>query len=206
MKIFDSGSMEEIQESVPFSVFMEWMEEARSSESVDPEACALASVDASGMPNVRMVLVRQVDERGFVFNTNIESVKGRELRENPNAALCFHWKSLERQIRVRGSIARVSHEETDAYFSQRPRESRVGAWASKQSRPLQGRFELEKRVAKYVARYAIGEVPRPAWWGGFRLFPVYMEFWRNRRFRLHDRVVFTRGKGEISWKRELLFP
>ena len=206
MKIFDSGSMEEIQESVPFSIFAEWMEEARASENVDPEACALASTDASGLPNVRMVLIRQVDERGFVFNTNLESVKGRELRENPNAALCFHWKSLERQIRVRGSIARVSDEETDAYFSQRPRESRVGAWASKQSRPLQGRFELEKRVAKYVARYAIEEVPRPAWWGGFRLFPVYMEFWRNRRFRLHDRVVFTRGKGETSWKRELLFP
>lgn len=207
MKIFDDGAAKEIEESVPFSIFAEWMEEARSSEVADPEACALASASAGGRPNVRMVLVREADERGFVFNTNLESVKGAELRENPQAALCFHWKSLERQVRACGRVSRVEGEETDAYFAMRLRGSQIGAWASKQSKPLEGRFALEARIAKYTALYAVGEVPRPDWWGGFRLRPVHMEFWQaGGRFRLHERVVFTREENETKWSRKLLFP
>lgn len=207
MSIFSNEAAEGIEESAPFAIFAEWLEEARASESTDPEACAMASTDADGCPNVRMLLVREVDERGFVFNTNLKSVKGVELHENPQAALCFHWKSLERQVRVRGRVSRVDGKETDAYFAMRPRGSRIGAWASKQSKPLEGRFALESRIAKYTARYALGEVPRPDWWGGFRLRPVYMEFWQaGERFRLHERVVFTREENEAKWSRKLLFP
>ncbi len=188
----------------PFRLFSEWLVDATTSEPNDPNAMALATVDAEGLPNVRMVLLKGLDEGGFVFFTNFESDKGRELLANPKAALCFHWKSLRRQIRVRGPISPVSGAEADAYFATRARGSRIGAWASKQSRPLESRFALEKAVAAYGARYAIGEVPRPDYWSGFRLTPVAIEFWKDGQFRLHDRVRFTRtGEG---WERARLYP
>jgi pyridoxamine 5'-phosphate oxidase len=188
----------------PFRLFSEWLADATASEPNDPTAMALATVDGDGLPNVRMVLLKGVDEGGFVFFTNFESDKGRELVAHPKAALCFHWKTLRRQIRIRGSIAPVSAEEADAYFATRARGSRIGAWASKQSRPLESRFALEKAVAAYAAKFAIGEVPRPDYWSGFRLTPLAIEFWKDGQFRLHDRVRFTR-KGE-GWERARLYP
>jgi pyridoxamine 5'-phosphate oxidase len=188
----------------PFRLFAEWLAEAESAEPNDPTAMALASVDGDGMPNVRMVLLKGMQDGGFVFFTNFESNKGRELVANPKAALCFHWKSLRRQIRARGTIDVVSKEEADAYFSTRPRGSRIGAWASKQSRPLESRFALEKAVASYAAKFAIGEVPRPDYWSGFRLTPLEMEFWKNGQFRLHDRIRFSRS-GE-GWEKTRLYP
>jgi pyridoxamine 5'-phosphate oxidase len=188
----------------PFRLFSEWLADATASEPNDPTAMALATVDGDGLPNVRMVLLKGVDEGGFVFFTNFESDKGRELVAHPKAALCFHWKTLRRQVRIRGEIAPVSAEEANAYFATRARGSRIGAWASKQSRPLESRFALEKAVAAYAAKFAIGEVPRPDYWSGFRLTPVAIEFWKDGQFRLHDRVRFTR-KGE-GWERARLYP
>ena len=195
----------------PFALFEGWLAEAAVSEPNDPNGMALATVDASGLPNVRMVLLKGLDEagppdRGFVFYTNLESAKGTELAGSGKAALLFHWKSLRRQIRIRGSVALVSDAESDAYFQSRPRDSRIGAWASQQSRPLKGRFELETAVAMYTARYAIGEVPRPPYWSGFRLRPLSIEFWHDRPFRLHDRVVFRRETPESAWTKTRLYP
>lgn len=203
---FSSLVGEDGNDEEPFALFSAWMEEARRAENIDPEACALASTDAQGLPNVRMVLVRNADIRGFVFHTNLKSVKGEELRTNPNAALCFHWKSLQRQVRVRGKVSLLLDKEADAYFASRPRGSRIGAWASMQSQPLEGRFELEKRVAEYSVRYGVGEIPRPSFWSGFRLYPSYIEFWRQGMFRLHERLVFRRYGEERSWRKEMLFP
>jgi pyridoxamine 5'-phosphate oxidase len=171
---------------------------------------ALATADAGGMPNVRMTLLKGVDgaaarPRGFVFYTNVESAKGRELASG-KAALCFHWKSLRRQVRVRGTVTTVSEAEADAYFASRPRGSRIGAWASQQSRPLESRFALEKAVAAVAARYPIGEIPRPPYWSGFRVVPLEMEFWHDRPFRLHERVVFRRAGEEEAWRKERLYP
>ncbi|HVL74242.1 MAG TPA: pyridoxamine 5'-phosphate oxidase [Beijerinckiaceae bacterium] len=188
----------------PLALFRAWMAEAEASEPNDPTAMALATTDAEGLPNLRMVLLKGADERGFVFYTNVESAKGQELAANPQAALLFHWKSLRRQIRARGPVSRVSDAEADAYFASRPRDSRIGAWASQQSRPLESRFALEKAVAFYAARYAIGEVPRPPYWSGFRIAPVAMEFWQDRPFRLHERIRFTRA-GE-GWTKTRLYP
>ena len=195
----------------PFSLFETWFADATKSEINDPNAMALATVDSSGMPNVRMVLLKGVDDasveqRGFVFYTNFEGTKGQELIANPKAALVFHWKSLERQVRVRGPVTIVPDAEADAYFSSRPRLSRIGAWASQQSRPLEGRFALEAAVAKYTAKYAIGEIPRPPYWSGFRLMPQEIEFWMSRPFRLHDRIVFKRSSGSQTWSSQRLFP
>ena len=190
----------------PLRLFAEWLAEAERSEPNDANALALATVDADGLPNVRMVLLKAVDGRGFVFYTNYESQKGQELLSAQKAALCFHWKSLRRQVRIRGLIETVSDAEADAYFASRPRESRIGAWASQQSRPLKGRFELETAVAMYGARYAIGEVPRPPHWSGFRLRPLSIEFWHDRPFRLHDRVVFRRETPDGSWTKTRLYP
>lgn len=194
----------------PLVLFEEWLEAAGKSEPNDPNAMALATVDEEGLPDVRMVLLKGADRAGFVFYTNLESAKGRELLSSSKAALCFHWKSLRRQIRVRGPIAQVSDEEADAYFQSRARDSRIGAWASQQSRPLESRFHLEKEVARYTAKHAIGEVPRPPYWSGFRVMPQQIEFWRDRPFRLHDRLVFHR-QGNVSgdgwdWTTERLFP
>ncbi len=195
----------------PFALFDTWLQDAAAHEPNDPNAMALATVDPDGLPNVRMVLLKGVDgpersERGFVFFTNYESAKGRELLASGKAALCFHWKSLRRQVRVRGLVSPVAAEEADAYFATRPRGSRIGAWASSQSRPLESRFALEKAVALHTAKHAVGEIPRPPYWSGFRIVPVEMEFWHDRPFRLHDRVQFRRaGPGE-PWTRTRLYP
>lgn len=190
----------------PFALFDDWFAEAARSEVNDPNAMALATVDQDGLPDVRMVLLKGTDPAGFVFYTNTESAKGTELAGNPKAAVVFHWKSLQRQVRVRGPVERVTDEEADAYFASRARDSRIGAWASQQSRPLESRFALEKAVAYHAARFAVGEVPRPPHWTGFRIRPVYMEFWQNGLFRLHDRVVFRRPTPEDDWNRQRLYP
>lgn len=188
----------------PFPLFDAWLEEAKASEPNDPSAMALATVDEDGMPDVRMVLMRGHGPDGFVFFTNFQSAKGRELIATPKAALLFHWKSLRRQVRVRGPVSEVSTEEADAYFASRPRDSRIGAWASDQSRPLEGRFALEKRVAEYAVKFGLGEVPRPPHWSGFRIAPHEIEFWKDGAFRLHDRRLFRReGAG---WSVTRLYP
>ena len=192
------------QANEPYALFEAWFAEAKASEPEDPNAIALATADPSGLPNVRMVLLKGHDPRGFVFYTNTQSNKGRELEANPQAALCLHWKSLRRQVRVRGAVERVSDEEADAYYASRPRQSRIGAWASQQSRPLESRFALEKAVAVNAARFAVGDIPRPPHWTGFRILPATIEFWADRPFRLHDRMVFTRvGEG---WETTRLYP
>ena len=192
------------QENEPYSLFGAWLRDAEASEPNDPNALALATVDADGMPNVRMVLLKSFDHDGFVFFTNYESRKGRELLGQKKAALVFHWKSLRRQVRVRGAIETVSDAEADAYFETRARGSRIGAWASKQSRPLESRFALEKAVAEYTVKFGIGHIPRPAYWSGFRLKPISIEFWHDRPFRLHDRMEFVR-KGE-GWEKVRMYP
>src|SRR5262245_60581108 len=190
----------------PFALFAEWLKDAEKSEPNDPNAMALATVDEEGLPNARMVLLKAADERGFVFYTNFESQKGHEILSAKKAALCFHWKSLRRQVRVRGPVEVVSDAEADAYFASRPRDSRIGAWASQQSRPLESRFALETAVAMYAAKFAIGNVPRPAYWSGFRLRPISIEFWHDRPFRLHDRVAFRRETPDGSWSKTRLYP
>jgi pyridoxamine 5'-phosphate oxidase len=198
--------------SDPFALFATWMADAEKSEPNDPNAMALSTVDPDGLPNVRMVLLKGVDEagrgsdRGFVFYTNLESAKGRELLSAKKAAVCFHWKSLRRQVRVRGTVATVSDEEADAYFQTRARGSRLGAWASAQSRPLESRFALEKAVAAATARYPVGEIPRPPHWSGLRIVPVEIEFWHDRPFRLHDRFVFRRPAAGEPWQTTRLYP
>ena len=193
----------------PFSLFSRWLKEAEATEPSDANAMALATVDHDGMPNVRMVLLKHADERGFVFYTNTESAKGTELLASPKAALVIHWKSLARQFRVRGDVTKVSDEEADAYFASRPRQSRIGAWASQQSRPLDGRLALEKAVAAAALRFGAGAIPRPPYWTGFRIVPHTMEFWQDKPFRLHERRVFLRQHpGDLSsgWRTERLFP
>jgi pyridoxamine 5'-phosphate oxidase len=190
----------------PFGIFGEWLKEAEKSEPNDANAMALATVDEEGLPNVRMVLLKGFDERGFTFYTNYESQKGQEILGTGKAALCFHWKSLRRQIRVRGPVEQVTRDEADTYFASRARDSRIGAWASQQSRPLESRFALETAVAMYAARYAIGEVPRPPYWSGFRVRPLTIEFWHDRPFRLHDRVVFRRKAIDGDWGKTRLYP
>jgi pyridoxamine 5'-phosphate oxidase len=188
----------------PFALFADWFVEAQKSEINDPEAMSLATVDADGLPDVRMVLCKQLDAEGVVFYSNVESAKGRELAVAPRAAVLFHWKSLRRQARFRGAVTQVSDAEADAYFHSRPRRSQVGAWASQQSRPLESRARLEALVADYEGKFGDGEIPRPDYWRGFRLTPVEIEFWSDGAFRLHDRVRFTRQGG--GWRRQRLFP
>lgn len=190
--------------SEPFDLFAAWMKEATAKEPNDPDAMNLATVDAEGRPSSRMVLLKAVDERGFVFYTNLESRKGCDLAANPHVALCFHWKTLRRQVRVEGPVEPVTPEEADAYFASRARGSQIGAWASQQSRPLEGRFALERRVAEFTAKFGLGRVPRPAHWSGFRVLPQRIEFWKDKPFRLHDRSVYLR-EGE-AWATEKLFP
>jgi pyridoxamine 5'-phosphate oxidase len=188
----------------PLALFREWYGEAQKSETNEPTAVTVASADSRGRPSARMVLLKHFDEQGFVFYTNLESRKGRELTENPFAALLFHWKSLRRQVRVEGPVSLVSDAEADAYFNSRDRGSRIGAWASRQSRPLEGRHELEKEVARYTAKFGIGAIPRPPHWSGFRIAPESFEFWREGKFRLHERIVYSQcGDG---WTTERLFP
>lgn len=190
----------------PFRLFAAWMEEAVAREPGDANAMALATVDADGMPNVRMVLLKGFDAQGAVFYTNTESAKGRELDATPKAALVFHWKSSNRQIRLRGPVERVSDAEADAYFASRSRLSQIGAWASKQSAPLESRLAFEKAVALYTARFAIGAVPRPPHWTGYRIVPMTIEFWEDRPFRLHERIAFSRAAPGAPWHKTRLYP
>ncbi len=190
----------------PFALFSAWFAEARLSEPNDPEAMALATVDPTGLPDVRMVLLKEADEGGFVFYTNDGSAKGGELAATPKAALVLHWKSIRRQVRVRGPVERVSAAEADAYFATRSRPSQIGAWASEQSRPLDSRATFEARVAEVEQRFASNEVPRPPYWGGYRIIPAQIEFWMDRPYRLHDRIRFTRDGAREAWTKTRLYP
>lgn len=193
--------------SAPFELFAAWMGDAEQSELNDANAMSVATVDGQGVPNVRILLLKGFDERGFVFYTNFESIKGQELLINQHAALCFHWKSIRRQVRIRGPVEQVSNEEADIYYNSRSEGSRIGAWASQQSRPLQSRADLEHAVEDYTERYAGKDIPRPQHWSGFRVKPVEIEFWHDRPYRLHDRIVFSRGTGEDqSWTKQRLNP
>lgn len=189
----------------PFVLFGQWYKAAQRSEPEDPDAMALATVDDTGLPDVRMVLLKGHNEAGFVFYTNLKSRKGMDLAANPRAALCLHWKSLRRQIRIRGPVETVSDAEADAYFQSRPRLSRIGAWASHQSQPLESRFALEKAVAVQTARFGVGPIPRPDFWSGYRLVPETIEFWREFAYRLHDRILYRREPAG-SWSRTRLYP
>jgi pyridoxamine 5'-phosphate oxidase len=190
----------------PIAAFDGWLQEAAVSEPNDPNAMSLATVGADGMPNARMVLLKGHDARGFVFYTNLESQKGGELADNAQAALCFHWKSLHRQVRVQGPISAVSDAEADAYFNSRGRQSRIGAWASQQSRPLANRAELEAAFAKIDAQYPDEDIPRPPHWSGRRITPLRIEFWQDGDHRLHDRLVFKRASADAAWETERLYP
>lgn len=190
----------------PFALFSEWFEEAKEKEMNDPNAVAVASVGEDGMPSLRMVLLKGFDDSGFVFYTNYESRKGRQILAHPKAAMLFHWKSLRRQVRIEGPVQEVSAEEADEYFASRPKQSQIGAWASAQSRPLESRFALEKRVAQFGAKYAARPVPRPPHWSGFRVQPVYLEFWKDGAFRLHDRLVYRREAPDGNWTTQRLYP
>lgn len=190
----------------PFQRFQEWFADAESTEPNDPNAMALSTVDPQGMPNVRMVLLKGFDPSGFVFYTNYDSAKGGEVLASPKAAIVFHWKSLRRQVRARGHVSQVTDEEADAYFQSRARASRIGAWASKQSRPLESRFEFETEIARYTAKFGMGDIPRPPHWSGFRITPIEIEFWQDRKYRLHDRVRFVRKDEHTKWHATRLFP
>jgi pyridoxamine 5'-phosphate oxidase len=199
-----SGDFTEADE--PLRLFAVWFEEAVKAEPALPEAMALSTVDAGGLPNVRMVLMKAFDEQGFVFYTNVESRKGLELDAAGKAALLFHWKSLNRQVRLRGPVERVDNATADAYFATRPRLAQIGAWASKQSAPLESRLAFEKAIALATAKFAIGTIPRPPYWTGYRLQPMIMEFWHDRPYRLHDRVEFRRSKADAPWNKTRLYP
>jgi pyridoxamine 5'-phosphate oxidase len=193
-------------ESDPFQLFDRWMSDAAANEVNDPNAMALATTDATGLPDVRMVLLKYADADGFVFYTNTQSQKGLQLAENMHAAGVLHWKSLRRQVRFRGPVELVADPEADAYFASRPRASRIGAWASQQSRPLESRFALEKAVAREALRFNIGAVPRPPHWTGYRIRPMCIEFWTDKPFRLHDRLVYRRDTPHNAWRTERLYP
>ncbi len=194
------------REDNPLTMFEDWLALAHDQEPNDPSAMSLASVDKDGLPNVRMVLMRRHDDRGFVFFTNFESQKGVELLSQKKAAACFHWKSIRKSVRIRGLVEVVSDEEADEYFHSRPVGSRIGAWASKQSRVLEHRFALEKQVAKYTAKFALSKIPRPDYWSGFRIKPLSIEFWSDGKFRLHDRFKFERADLDQPWTVSRLYP
>lgn len=199
-----SGDFTEADE--PFALFAEWLAEASKTEPNDPNAMALATVDAEGLPDVRMVLMKGYDADGFVFYSHVASAKGRELTANPKAALLFHWKSLRRQVRIRGPVTPVSAAEADAYFATRPKQAQLGARASKQSQPLESRFAFEQAIAAEAAKHLIGDVPRPVGWSGWRISPLHIEFWHDRPFRLHDRIDFARDAQGGPWSKTRLYP
>jgi pyridoxamine 5'-phosphate oxidase len=199
-----SGDFTEASE--PLRLFAAWFAEAKRSEPVNPDAMTLSTVDATGMPDARLVLMKGFDERGFVFYTNLDSIKSRDLAAAPKAALTFYWKSLERQVRLRGSVEAVSKAEADAYFATRSRMAQIGAWASKQSSPLESRLAFEKAVAIQTAKFAVGAVPRPPNWSGYRVIPIQIEFWQERPFRLHDRIAFQRANLDTPWTKTRLYP
>jgi pyridoxamine 5'-phosphate oxidase len=190
----------------PFELFTEWFKAATDKEPNDPNAMAVATVDEHGVPDVRMVLLKDFDPRGFTFYTNFESAKGRQLLAQRQAALCFHWKSTRRQIRVRGPVEEVSEAEADEYFHSRARDAQIGAWASEQSHETPGPMALETRVAQFAAKFGLGQIPRPPHWSGFRVKPRSIEFWRSRAFRLHDRLVFSREADDQPWRISRLYP
>ena len=190
----------------PLALFTEWYAEAEKTEPNDPTAMALATVGPEGTPSLRMVLLKGFDAQGFVFYTNHDSRKGLHLTAHPKAALLFHWKSLRRQVRMEGPVSETTAQEADAYFDTRPRGSQTGAWASDQSRPLESRFALEKRVAEFGARHLVGKVPRPPHWSGFRLQPLLIEFWQDQPFRLHDRLEYSRASASAPWSTRTLYP
>lgn len=194
------------EKSDPLALFGDWYDEAAKSEPNDPNAVALATVAPDGMPALRMVLLKDYDPAGFVFYTNYESRKGQHLQAHAKGALLFHWKSLRRQVRLEGPVSQTTPQEADAYFASRARGSQIGAWASEQSRPLESRFALEKRVAEYTARHVVGTVPRPVHWSGFRLQPLLIEFWQDGAFRLHDRLEYRRGVPGEPWTTRTLYP
>ena len=199
-----SGDFTAVEE--PFALFAEWFADAVKSEPNDPTAMSLATVDANGLPDVRMVLMKGYDAQGFVFYSHVASQKGVELAGNPKAALLFHWKSLRRQVRIRGDVSPVSEAEADAYFATRPKQAQIGAWASKQSQPLESRFAFEQAIALVAAKHIVGEVPRPSGWSGWRIAPSRFEFWPDRPYRLHDRIEFRRPDAGAPWTKARLFP
>lgn len=199
-----SGDFTEADE--PLRLFAAWFDEAGRTEPRDPTAMSLATIDADGLPNVRMVLMKGFDERGFVFYTNVDSPKGQELDATHRGALLFHWKSINRQVRLRGPVTRVHDAEADAYFASRPRMAQIGAWASRQSAPLESRHAFERAIAREAAKFTLGAVPRPTFWTGYRLLPLIMEFWQERPFRLHDRVQFRRESLDQPWRKTRLYP
>ena len=194
------------EESDPLVLFAAWYAEAEKSEPNDPSALSLATVGPDGTPSVRMVLLKSFDAAGFVFYTNYQSRKGEHLLAHPKAAMLFHWKSLRRQVRLEGAVSQATAQEADDYFASRARGSQIGAWASEQSRPLESRFALEKRVAEYAARHVVGKVPRPPHWSGFRLQPLRIEFWQDGAFRLHDRLDYQRPSADAPWTTRTLYP
>lgn len=202
----DDDQGEVFTDQDPFALFAEWLALAGKKEMNDANAMALATVDADGLPDVRMVLLKDIDVCGLTFYTNTESAKGVQLGAVPKAAVCFHWKSIRRQVRFRGAVKPVSGEEADAYFKTRARGARIGAHASAQSRPLESRFALEKQVAAKAAKFGVGDIPRPDHWSGYRIVPIQIEFWVNRPFRLHDRLVFRRENEQTNWTTEKLYP
>ena len=204
LKAVASADLPPLTAEDPLALFAEWLAEAVKSEVNDPNAMALATVDDDGLPDVRMVLLKDAGPDGFVFYTNLGSAKGRQLAASGKAALLFHWKSLRRQVRVRGAITLVSAEEADAYWATRARPAQLGAWASQQSQPLPDRLAFEKAIAAYGVKFGLGKAPRPPHWSGFRLTPSHIEFWRDRPFRLHERLVFDSAPG--GWTTSRLYP